>query len=414
MKKNNKKMIIVFSIMIAIFISSIVLLQFQNDTFFNIAIGKYISKNGIDMKEHLSWTTKNLDYTYSHWAFDLVVYKIYSLFGFTGIYVTIIIFSVTIGITLFTLLTKKNKSPIISFFTVLILIYSIRECLTARSQIVSFLCFIIEIYCIEEFIETNKKKYAIILIILSIIIANFHSASWPLVLVLFLPYLASSFMNFISIGNIRDLHIKSLKKKQKKLQENSQKFDIYQKEIERLEKINNDTKNFKNEFTEYKIVRKTNYNTKNLIILLILIFFTGLLTPTHGTPYTYVIKSMFGNSNFESGLSIDYVSEMQPIIPISNIGILLFLILLIAFLTFVPSKIKTEHGFLIIGLLLMTLSSARYVYLLVFLGSYVLSDLITQIVNKAIPDDMEGLNTFFNSKLRYNSFIYTYYHNIFK
>ena len=49
MNKNYKKILIVFSIAITIFSIGIVYKTFQNDTFFNIAIGKHILENGIDM-----------------------------------------------------------------------------------------------------------------------------------------------------------------------------------------------------------------------------------------------------------------------------------------------------------------------------------------------------------------------------
>ena len=189
MNKTQKKLIFILSIVIAIFTIGIVGKTFQNDTFFNISIGKYILENGIDMKEHFSWVPDNLDYGYSHWAFDVICYLIYNVFNFLGIYIFVIILSIITSVTLFILLSKRSKSPIISFLVTILSIYIVNDAFTARSQLVSFLCFIIEIYCIEQFIETNKKSYGILLIIQSIIIANFHAATWPLVLVLFLPYI---------------------------------------------------------------------------------------------------------------------------------------------------------------------------------------------------------------------------------
>ena len=157
--KKNRKIAIIFSIIIAIFTIGIVPKTFQNDTFFNISIGKYILENKtIDMQEHFSWV-QGLTYTFSHWAFDIVTYLIYNIFGFVGIYVGVIVFAIVTNIILFNLLNKRNESPIVSLFITLVSIYIIRSAYTARSQIVSFVCFIIEIYAIEKFIETNKKRY---------------------------------------------------------------------------------------------------------------------------------------------------------------------------------------------------------------------------------------------------------------
>ena len=393
MEKKQKKIVILFSILIGIFTIGIVGKTFQNDTFFNISIGKYILENGIDMKEHFSWI-QGLTYTYSHWAFDIIMYLIYNNFGFTGIYISIILFSILINIILFNLLTKRGKQPVIAFIITLISAYIIRSCYTARSQIVSFLCFIVEIYCIEKFIETNKKRYAVLLIVLSIIVANFHAATWPMYLVLFLPYFASAFFNFISPKNRYVLLKKRYQNKLKNVPKDSKKARKYEIKVnyyaDILEKI---------EPPKYeKMVRRESYNIKNLVILFVIICFTGLITPIHDTPYTYVIKSMFGESNFENNASVDFIMEMQPITPAYSTDLVVFLIILLAFLIFMPTKLKLEQGFLILGLLLMTIISARYVYLLVFLGSYVLMDLIAQCIAKFIPEDMQKLENILVSK----------------
>ena len=194
--KKSKKLTIIFSIIVAIATIGFVRKEFQNDTFFNISIGKYILENGIDMQEHFSWV-QGLTYTYSHWAFDIVIYIIHNIWGFTGLYVGTIIFAIITNVVLFNLLNERSKSPIVALLTTLILTYFIRGCFTARSQIVSFVCFIIEIYAIEKLIETGKKRYIIILCLLSVIIANFHAATWPLFLVLFLPYIGAAFLKAV-------------------------------------------------------------------------------------------------------------------------------------------------------------------------------------------------------------------------
>ena len=396
MKTNYKKLLIFFSIAIIIFSIGIVYKTFQNDTFFNIAIGKHILKNGIDMKEHFCWVDNDLYYTHSHWLFDIAIYLIYNAFGFDGIYITTILFTIFTTLALFLFLCKRDKSPVISFFITIMLIFFIRSAFTARSQIVSFVCFIIEIFCLEEYIESNKKKYAFTLIMLSVIVANFHAATWPLILILFIPYIAASFSNAISTKNIYTTCIKHLKKKIKKLPKDSEKIQVYEKDIKDYEKL---IEKNQNKFADYKIIKKDNYNTKNLIILMIIIVFTGLLTPTHGTPYTYILKSMFGKSNFENNLSIDYISEMQPTIPLNSLAFILFTTIFISFLTFLPTKIKSEHGFLIAGLYIMALSSSRYIYLLVFIGSFVLNNLIVQATNLLIKDDIKALEKLFSNSI---------------
>lgn len=383
MKNFSKKEFIFYSLIILIFIIGIVPRQFQNDTFFNISIGKYILENGIDMQEHWAFS-QNLTYTFSHWAFDIISYLIYNTFNFSGIYILTILISACTYISLFWCLSKKSKKPVISLLLVLLFSYFLRDSLTARSQIISFICFIIEIYCIEQFIETNKKNYAIILLLLSIIIANFHAATWPLFLILFMPYIGAAFFNFISPKNIFKKFIERDEKKLKILPQNSKKYNYYKKDLEIYRTILKKEKNKEN----FKIVKKDFYNMKNLTILLGIVLLSGLVTPIHGTPYTYIMKSMFGYSNFGELKSIAYIAEMQPIVPIQHVSLLLFAVIFITFLSFFPTKIKLEHLFLIIGLFYMTLSSVRYVYLLIPLACYVLCDLISQCSDNYIKKEM--------------------------
>lgn len=346
--QRNIKARLFFSILIIIFSISLVEKTFQNDTFFNISIGKYIIENGIDMKDHFSWI-KGLDYTYSHWAFDIIMYLIYNSFNFTGIYVGTIILTCIINVILFNLIATRTKRPVISAAITFCVSSLIGTSYTARSQIVSFLCFIIEIYCIEQYIDTNKIKYAISILILSVIVANFHAATWPLTLVLFLPYLVPAFLN-----------LTSSKKYGQKL------------------------------YT--KIERRESYNGRNLLFLFIVTCFTGLITPIHNVPYTYILKSMFGKSNIEGHLSIDYIAEMEHLMPIINLKFVIFTILFLSFLIFLPTKIKSEHGFLMLGLYFMALSSNRYVILLDLIGAFVIADLMTQGVNMFIPEEMDFLD----------------------
>ena len=207
-KNNNKKLIIFLSIVISIFCIGIVIKPFQNDTFFNISIGKHLLENGIDMQEHFTWAQKDLYYSHSHWLFDIIIYLIYSVFNFTGIYITTILFTILTALILFWCLSKRGNSPVISFFVTIFCIYITQNAFAARSQMVSFLFFILEIYCIEQFIETNKRIYPTIVLISGIIVANVHAATWPLMLILMLPYFAAAISN---IFTSRFIYKKSVK-----------------------------------------------------------------------------------------------------------------------------------------------------------------------------------------------------------
>ena len=77
--KTKLKFNIMAIILIAIFCISISPISFQNDTFYTIKVGEQIVKHGIDMKDHFSF--HDLNYTYPHWLYDVVIYLIYSIGG---------------------------------------------------------------------------------------------------------------------------------------------------------------------------------------------------------------------------------------------------------------------------------------------------------------------------------------------
>ena len=346
------------------------------------------------MKDHFSWISE-LKYTYSHWAFDIVIYLIYSKFNFTGIYFSTIMFAILINIILYIFLNKLYKNSLISLFLTVITAFLNTNYYVARAQIISYLCFIIEIYCLEKYIDTSKKRYFIIIIIIGIILANFHAAAWPLIFILFLPYLAASFFNYFSEANIYTKLKKLSEKKLSKLSKDSPKYKKIEDDINIYEKIINNSNNKKS----YKITKRSNYNTKKLIILMLLTLFTGFITPIHNVPFTYILNSMFGNSNLGIEKSINYIIEMKPIIPASNLPFLIFIVILIEFLLFLPTKLKLEHAFLILGLLIMAISSNRYLALLIFLGSYVIANLINQAFLLYVTEDIKSVDKLFSSNI---------------
>ena len=61
--------------------------------------------------------------------------------------------------------------------------------IAARAQLVTFILFVLTIYFIESFLETGKKRYAIGLIIIPILIANIHLAVFPFYFILYMPYI---------------------------------------------------------------------------------------------------------------------------------------------------------------------------------------------------------------------------------
>lgn len=375
----NVNFTVVAIVLIAIFCICITPVTFQNDTYYTIKIGELIKNNGIDMMDHFSWH-ENLSYTYPHWLYDLCTYLIYAVGGFKGIYIATCALSVILGVSIFFVNSKLTKNKSISFIVTMGALYMLESYIAARAQLVTFILFIWEMFCIEKFIENRKVGYGIALIVISTLIANLHVATWPFFFVLFLPYIAEYLIAVIAdvviYGKINKLliNIKMKKAKKKNDLDKLKKLQILLNKLEeKNEKIK--AKRDKEKENPYKIKLSKNNNVKFLIIIMIICAFTGLLTPTGDTPYTYLYKTMQGNTT-------QNISEHLPMTLANSTETMCMLIIFLAILIFTKAKIKLSDLFMIAGLCYLMLSTRRQLSMFVLICSVVLTRLIVDLINR--------------------------------
>lgn len=378
-KKFNINFTIVAIILIAIFCVCITPRTLQNDTFYSIKIGELIKNNGIDMMDHFSWH-ENLSYTYPHWLYDFLTYFIYLIAGFKSIYIVTCILSALLGISVFLVNSKTTKSKPISFIITIGVMYALKPYIAARAQLVTFILFIWELYCIERFIENKKIRYAITLVIISTLIANLHVATWPFFFILFLPYIAEYIISVVSdIVIYKKTKKLVIKHKMKVAQKNNniERIKELQIKLNELEEKNEKIKQKRKDTNKnsYKILLNKNDNVKFLIIVMVICAFTGLLSPTGDTPYTYLYKTMKGNTT-------ENISEHQPLTLINNTEAICTLVILLSILTFTKTKIKLSDLFFAGGLCYLMFSSRRQFSMLVLIGSVVLGRLIVDMITR--------------------------------
>lgn len=334
MKGKNKKQVIfeiLAIILISIFCISLTPKTLQNDTFYTIKIGEQIAQSGqVDMQEHFSWH-KQLKYTYPHWLYDLITYYIYDMGQMAGIYIATCILSIILGIAIYEVNRKIAKNQLFSFIITMIVMYMLRDYIAARAQLVTFILFILELFFIERLVDTNNKKYGISLVIVSILIANLHVAVWPFLFILSLPYITEYIIRLVE---------EFMAKK-------------YKKEVKQGDKL---------------LIPKRN-GAKTLIIIMIICLLTGFLTPLGMTPYTYLIKTMQGNTT-------QNINEHLPLVLINNADMMCALIVLLTLLIFTNTKIKLSDLLMISGLTFLMFFSSRQSTMLIIIGSVILNKLI--------------------------------------
>ena len=379
--KNSIRFTIMAVILIAIFCFAISPVTLQNDTFYTIKIGEHILQNGIDMKDPFSWH-ENLQYTYPHWLYDVVIYLVYSIGGQVGIYISTIVLSIALGLTMYLVNIKLTKNKLTSFVLTIGAMYLLRNYIAARAQLVTFILFILTVYFIEMFLETKKKRYVVGLIIIPIIIANVHLAVFPFYFVLYLPYIAEYMIYILSNTEIILVTAK-IDRLNKKILKTTKEEEIQKikDEINKLEQKNEKTikKKEKIDANPYKIKIRGNNNVKALIIIMIICLFTGLLTPLGTTPYTYLIKTMQGTTTHN-------ISEHLPLTLVNNLEFMCTLVLFIAILTFTDTKIRLSDLFMLGGLIFLTFYTRRQFSMFTLICVIILNRLINALLDKYDPE----------------------------
>lgn len=388
MDKKKIRFNVMAILLIIIFCASITPVSLQNDTFYTIEIGEYILENGVTMQEPFSWH-EGLEYTFPHWAYDVFIYWIYNIGGLTGIYISTIIIASILGILMYYVNTKLVKNRIISFVLTIATLFLMRPYICARAQLVTFVLFLLTIYFIERFLETKKIRYAIGLVIIPILIANLHLATFLFYFVLYLPYFAEyviyifAYINVI-ISDAVCQNIRNKIDKQGETPELLEKLTKAEAKYNRLkEKEDNRIQN------PYKIKINYHNNIKWLLVIFIICLFTGLLTPLGDTPYTYLIKTM-------QGISTKNISEHLPTVLASSTKLMIVLAIYIGTITFTKIKVGLSDLFMIAGLTLLTLYTRRQASMLYLIGVIILNRIIVSLMayfNKDILKKLEDTSS---------------------
>ena len=372
-----KKIIIEIIILISIglFSFSVAPKTLQNDTYYTVSIGNLIMENGIDMKDHYSWH-EDLPYTYPHWLYDVISSIIYNKWQWGGIYVSVCILSILLGISIYLINKKLNKNQIISFAITIGSMYLLKDYIAARAQLVTFIIYVWVIYFIEKFLENPKKiQYAIGIILSSILIANLHVAVWPFLFIIFLPYIAEYIICLISdIIIYQKIPIWLNKRALKKYKNDKTKVAQINEKLNKIDESNEKRREKRENATPYKIKMQLNKNGKWLILIIAICALTGFLTPLKTTPYTYLVKTIQGNTT-------QNINEHLPLTLITNIPIMCTLVIILSLLIFTKSKIRLSDLFMIGGLTYLMFKSKRQSTMFVIFGGVILNRILIETIN---------------------------------
>ena len=396
--KTEKAKNIIFNIIVALCIALFAIAispkTLQNDTFYTIKIGEYISQNGISdlTEDYFSW--HELPYTYPHWLYDLILFEIYNIGGQAGIYISTIILVALLGGIIYLLSSKSSENKVVSFVFTILTMYMLKPYLAARAQLVTFILFSLTVYFIEMFLKTQKKRYTIPLFIIPILIANLHCAVFPFYFILFLPYVAE-YLVLVLIDLDLDYKIIGLFfKLAKKLpvkKETKQKLD---KKLNNIPKVVQEkkAKRVKRRNNPYRIKVEKNSFAKWLILIMVITAFTGFLNPAGDGAYTYTYK-------IYQGTTTKNINEHLPVTLIESKEFLCALCIFLAILIFTDTKIRLSDLFMLGGLVALALMSRRQISMFAIFCSPILVRLISAMFKKYDKDTCQKIFNFATSLL---------------
>lgn len=370
LKMKDKEIYFVIVLIIVMFSGVMISKVTANDLFWDLKTGESLLKYGIDFKDHFSWIP-NLSYMYHHYLYDLIIYFIHAFFGMSGVFLFFMVIVSLLGISVFVVNYSYTKNKLLSLITVLITLWLCKTCLVNRVQTITYLLFFLEIYCLNNLYKSGKKKYSIFLVILSVLIVNLHMPLWMFFIILILPFLFEMFLN-------------SIIKKYPKLQKN----------------------------ISSKIIIAPPKDYKLFCVTLIILLFSGLISPLKYYPYIFFTK-VLGNSIYSN------ISEMQPTVLLYMIAELVLFIITIIVVFITNSKIKLRDASLLLGLFMFSLMAYRnviYVYLFyptilmnIICNLYPCSNYINCIINKLGSKINKTVVTTFLLFLLICSFFFCFY-----
>lgn len=361
----------------------------QNDTFYTITIGEYIYNNGVsDLTQDLySW--HELPYTYPHWLYDLCIFVIYNTFGHVGIYISTMVLSSLLGISIYALCNKKSKNKVVSLIISLCSLYLIKDFLAARAQLVTFVLFAISVLFIEKFLDTKKKRYAIFLILIGLLITNLHCAVFPFYFVLFLPYIGEYLLITVIDWDLDCRLYKLCLKLKNKFTKNKDKKAKLQSKIERVDYTISEKKRKRGILREkpYKIKVNKNHVVLLLIIVMAITALTGFLNPAGDGAYTYLYKILKGNTT-------ESINEHLPLVLAENKEFFIVLVVFLAVLIFSDSKIKLHDLFMLAGITFLAINSRRQESMFAIFCMPILANLISQMIEKYDKETFKKIEKF--------------------
>ena len=211
-KKNRLKVIfnIITAVVFIVFVITLCPKEMQNDTFWSIKVGERLVRDGIFGLDYFS-IHENLNYIAHHFLTDVVIYLVYNVSGFAGLYaLEIFLACIMSGLLLYlnNLISKNRITAVILFILQMIILSGY---IAVRAQMISFILFILEIIFLEKYKKSGNSRYIVYLSVIPVLLANFHMGVVPFYFIILGVYGISCIkFNFLCFETVEKTDKKSL------------------------------------------------------------------------------------------------------------------------------------------------------------------------------------------------------------
>ncbi len=170
--------------------------RMSENLFFFLPFGQYVEAHGVPHEMFFSvFAGEHFPFVMQQWLFDLVIWKVYQAFGFTGCFALGLAMGMALLWALYRLFSLvSGGNEMLPLLLAIACGWTLEKFDTVRPDYLSLFFLVTEVLLLEQARRkhgTLRWAYAL-LPLFSLLTVNLHAAMWPMLLVLLLPYLAES------------------------------------------------------------------------------------------------------------------------------------------------------------------------------------------------------------------------------
>ncbi|BBI32415.1 hypothetical protein [Cohnella abietis] len=161
------------------------------DTFWHIELGKYMLQNGTVLHHAINtFYNDQLPYVPHEFGFQIIIALLYKAFGWPGTYIltALCLLLLTLGLYRLTRVSRKEMGLEQHHSVMYLFVLAVTCCIyfyyfTARPQMISAFLIVWFFVYLREFRMQQSSKYAILMALISMGVANIHAGVWPVIAV---------------------------------------------------------------------------------------------------------------------------------------------------------------------------------------------------------------------------------------